>query len=306
MEMSEVATQTEVKEALGGAALGAQAFLLWGLSPLYWKLLIRVPALEIILHRVVWSFLFLVPLLVIMKRWKELAQALTDRRTLPILLLTSVLVSGNWLLYIWAVNAGHVLQSSLGYYICPLVNVFMGLIFLHEKLRRLQWAAVALAGAGVLYMAIQAGEFPWIALTLAFSFSFYGLIRKMAPVGPLVGLAVETLLLSLPAVAYVLFLFESGQGAYGRFGPGLDLMLMGAALFTALPLLLFTSATKKLHLSTVGFLQYIAPTCMFLLAVFVFKEPFSRAKIISFLFIWAALSIYSADSVLHYRHMESK
>lgn len=284
-----------------GVMAAAAAFLIWGISPIYWKSLQAVPAMEIILHRIVWSFFLLVPLTILMRRWQEFIHALKNRRTLLILMFTALIVGGNWLLYIWAVNNDHLLQASLGYYINPLVNVVLGMVFLKERLRAPQILAVTLAATGVLFLTITYGEFPWIALALALTFGFYGLIRKVAPVGSLVGLAVETLLLSIPALAGLIYLDGHGRGSIFRVSLKLDLMLMGCALVTAIPLLLFTLGARRLYLSTTGLLQYIAPSCMFLLAVFLFREPFASAQVVTFILIWTALAIYSTDSVRYYR-----
>ena len=289
------------KNTVLGVGYAASAFLIWGISPIYWKALRAVPALEIILHRMVWSFFFLVPLIIIMRRWQEFIDTLKNHRTLLILLFTALIIGGNWLLYIWAVNNDNLLQASLGYYINPLVNVVLGMVFLKERLRAPQILSVVLATAGVLYLTIYYGEFPWIALTLAVSFGLYGLIRKVAPVGSLVGLAVETLLLSIPALVYLFYLDSQGQGSIFRVSLKLDLLLMGCALVTAIPLLFFTLGARRLYLSTIGLLQYIAPSCMFILAVFLFHEPFSSAQVVTFIFIWTALAIYSTDSVRYYR-----
>ncbi len=288
-------------ESAAGAAFGASAFLIWGLSPLYWKMLQSIPALEIIMHRIVWSFVFLLPIVLLQKRGREMLRVFSEPATLFMLLCTSLFIALNWLIYIWAVNHGHVLQASLGYYINPLVNVLLGMIFLKERLRPFQKLAVLLAGAGVLCLTLYYGKFPWIALTLAFSFGIYGLIRKMASVGSLTGLTVETLLLSVPAVIYLGSLKIKHTGAFLEMGFCTDLFLMGAALVTALPLLLFTIGTRRLHLSTVGFLQYIAPSCMFLLGIFVYGEAFSNIQLLTFCMIWSALILYSADSLLFYK-----
>jgi chloramphenicol-sensitive protein RarD len=277
------------------------AFLIWGLSPIYWKSLASVPAFEILMHRMIWSFIFLAPLVLILGHLKELVKALTAGRTLLILASTTLIVGFNWFLYIWAINSGHILQTSLGYYITPLVNVLLGVVFLKERLRRLQLVAVGLAAVGVSYLTLSYGFFPWVSLALAFSFGFYGLIRKVAPVGALVGLTVETLLLSLPASGYLVYLNHTGRGAFLNAGFTITLLLMGAALMTGLPLLLFTMGTKLLRLSTVGFLQYIAPSCTFLLAVFVYREPLLPAQLFTFVLIWIALTIYSYDSVMTHR-----
>jgi chloramphenicol-sensitive protein RarD len=260
-----------------------------------------VPALEIILHRIVWSFILLLPLIIILRRWQEFVDALRNYRTLFILLFTAIIIAVNWLLYIWAVNNDHLLQASLGYYINPLVNVVLGMVFLKERLRRLQAAAVILATAGVIYLTVYFGSFPWIALTLALAFGFYGLIRKVAPVGALVGLTVETLLLSIPALVYIVYLDSHGQGSIFRVSLKLDLLLMGCAPLTAIPLLFFTLGARRLYLSTMGLLQYIAPSCMFILAVVLFREPFATAQVVTFILIWTALAIYSMDSMRYYR-----
>ena len=288
-------------ETLWGALSASSAFLIWGISPVYWKALRSVPALEIIMHRMVWSFFFLVPLIIIMRRWQEFIDVFKNHRTLLILLVTALIIGGNWLLYIWAVNHEYLLQASLGYYINPLVNVVLGMVFLRERLRPTQMLSVLLAFAGVLYLTISYGEFPWIALMLALSFGLYGLIRKVAPVGALVGLTVETLLLSIPALIYLFYLDSRGAGAMFRVSPKLSLMLIGCALVTAVPLLLFTLGARRLYLSTLGLLQYIAPSCMFILAVFLFNEPFSSVQVVTFIFIWTALAIYSTDSFRYYR-----
>ena len=291
-------------DTVWGVVYAISAFLIWGISPIYWKALRAVPAYEIVLHRMAWSFFLLVPLIIIMRRWQELKDALKNYRTLLMLLFTALIVGGNWLLYIWAVNNDYLLQASLGYFINPLVNVVLGMVFLKERLRPLQTVAVLLAAAGVLYLTVYYGEFPWIALALAVSFGLYGLIRKIAPVGSLAGLTVETLLLSIPALVYLLYIDSQGVGTIFRVSLKLDLLLMGCALATAIPLLFFTLGARRLYLTTVGLLQYIAPSCMFLLAVFLFREPLVKAQVVTFIFIWTALAIYSTDSVRYYRRAE--
>ncbi len=285
--------------AFSGVLLASTAFVMWGLSPLFWKQLGAVPSFEIIMHRMVWSFLFLMPLLVILNQWRDFLKALGNRRTTLLLCGTTLIVGGNWLAFIWAINHDMVLQASLGYYINPLVNVLLGMVFLKERLRPLQIAAVFIAGCGVLYLTFAYGRFPWVALFLAFSFGFYGLLRKTAPVGALVGLSVETFLLSIPALFYLFYLEAKGVGAFNHMGPRTDLFLSMTALLTALPLLLFTTGARLLNLSTIGFLQYIAPTCSFLLAIFVFKETAVPAQMITFAAIWVALAVFTLDGLLH-------
>ncbi|MFC1813310.1 EamA family transporter RarD [Thermodesulfobacteriota bacterium] len=289
------------QESLSGVVYASSAFLIWGLSPMYWKVLHFIPAFEIIMHRVIWSFFFLIILLVFQGHWDEFMAALRNRRTLLTLIPTTIVLGLNWYIYIWAVNNDHILQASLGYYINPLVNVLLGVIFLRERLRTLQTVALVLAGIGVLYLTVHYGKFPWIALTLAVAFGFYGLIRKVAPISSLVGLSVEMLFLSVPALSYILFLDRKGTGALFHVSARIDFFLMGTALLTAVPLLLFTLGTRRLNLSTVGFLQYIAPTCMFFLGVYLYNEPLSRAHIWTFVLIWTALCIYSTDSARYYR-----
>jgi chloramphenicol-sensitive protein RarD len=273
------------------------SFLIWGLSPIYWKVLHHVGAFEIILHRVLWSFVFLMPIVLLSAGWGEFKQAVTSPKTIVILMATAMLVGANWLIYIWAVNNGRVLQASLGYYINPLVNVVLGVVFLQERLRRLQLLAVGLAAAGVLYLTLQYGVFPWVSLALAFSFGIYGLVRKVAAVGALVGLTMETLLLTLPAGIWVLHLYQSQSGAFLRSGRPTDLLLMGTGILTATPLLLFNLGARRITLATLGFIQYTAPTGMLLLGVTIFGEAFTRTQAVTFGLIWTALAIYSWDTV---------
>lgn len=288
-------------EAVAGVFYAGMAFLIWGIGPIYWKALQQVPSFEIITHRVVWSFLFLMALTFFQRKWSEFNSILKAPRILAILTFTSVLVSANWLLYIWAINSGHLLQASLGYYITPLINVFLGIVLLKERLRRPQTIAVLLACAAVVFRTLSYGQFPWIALSLGFTFGFYGLIRKMAPVSSLVGLTVETMLLTAPAGAYLVWLESQGSGALFNTGRAIDGLLIGTGVFTAIPLLFFHLGARRINLSTVGLMQYIAPSGMFLLAVFVYGEPFTPAQIGTFLLIWTALAIYSIDSLRTYR-----
>ena len=284
-----------------GLATAIIAYLIWGLSPIYWKSLAAVPAFEILMHRMIWSFVFLFPLIFVTGRRADLKAAVKSPKVMLILLSTTLLVGFNWFLFIWAINSNHILQTSLGYYITPLVSVLLGMVFLKERLRRIQIAALILAAFAVGMMTIRYGQFPWVSLSLAFSFGFYGLIRKIAPVGALVGLTVETMVLSIPAVGYLGYINMLGEGSFMRVGTGTDLLLVGAALVTALPLLLFTVGARLLHLSTIGFLQYLAPSCTFLLAILVYNEPLTRPQLVAFILIWTALILYSVDSFIHYR-----
>ena len=294
-------TENRRSEPVLGVIYAGAAFLIWGLAAVYWKELRSVPPLEIIAHRVAWSFLFLLPMIILQREWADFIGILKNPRMVLILFLSAILVGANWLLYVWAVNNNHLLQASLGYYINPLVNVVLGMVFLKERLRPPQVIAVLLATTGVLYLTVQYGQFPWIAISLAMSFGLYGLIRKVAPASSLVGLTVETLLLSLPAIGYLIYLDIQGTGSVFRVSLNLDLLLIGCAPLTAVPLLFFTAGAKRLYLSTLGLMQYIGPSGMFLLAVFYYDEPFSTAQIWTFVMIWTALAVYSTDAVLYFR-----
>ncbi len=289
-----------------GVFYATAAFLVWGLAPIYWKPLAAVPAFEIILHRIVWSFLFLLPVLWGRGQMEAFKAVLSHRRSIMTLSVTAVVLAFNWFLFVWAVNHDHVLDTSLGYYINPLVNVLMGVLFLRERLQRLQKFAVALAVIGVGYLTIRFGRFPWISLALAFSFGSYGLIRKVIPVGALAGICVETFLLGVPSAIYLAYLYGKGRGAFLHSGLEVNLLLVGSGLFTSLPLLLFTMGARRIHLSTLGFLQYIAPSGTFLLAVLVYGEPLSLPRLVAFVLIWIALGIYSWDSVRTYRRRHFK
>ncbi len=288
-----------------GVACAFLAFLIWGLSPIFYKALATVPPFEILMHRMVWSFIFLQALLVMLHRWKTFISVFKNLRTLCMLVATTVLVSCNWFVFIWAINNGHILQTSLGYYINPLINILLAMVFLGERLRKLQIMAVLLALAGVTYLTFSLGRFPWVALTLAFSFAFYGLIRKVAPVPTIEGLSIETMFLFVPAAGYLYYLDLHGSGALFRIDRHIDLLLMATALVTALPLLLFTLGARRLTFITIGFMQYLAPSCTFLLAVFLYREPFSTAQAVTFILIWAALALFSADAVAFWRKINS-
>ena len=279
-----------------GPLAAALAYILWGLFPLYIKQLQAVPALEIVLHRSAWSLVFVFGLLALLRRAAWLAAVLRQPRTLAIFGLSALLLAVNWLLYVWAVNAGRVLDASLGYFINPLVNVVLGFAVLHERPRRLQWLAVALAAAGVLWLAVGAGHWPWVSITLALSFGLYGLLRKTAPLGAIEGLALETLMLAPLAVGGLLWLQLSGHSAFGQGDLRLDLWLLAAGPITAIPLLLFASGARRVSMATLGLLQYLGPSIQFLLGVFVYHEPFSESRGLGFLLIWAALAVYSAES----------
>ncbi len=278
------------------------AYLIWGLGPVYWKWLSHVPPFELVMQRTWWSLVFLIIILVFQKRYAEIKAVLRNPRHMALLVITTSFLAFNWYLFIWAVNNDQVLQTSLGYYINPLITVFLGMMFLKERLRKLQAAALLLAAAAVLYYSAGLGEFPWIAIAIAGSFAIYGLIHKMLPVKPLPALCMETFLLSVPALFYIGWLQKNGTGSLFHMGLQTDFLLAGTCLVTALPLLFFTMGTRYAALSTVGFMQYIAPCCTFLLAVFYYHEPFSIEKLVTFIMIWVALMIFSVDTFFRYRH----
>jgi chloramphenicol-sensitive protein RarD len=276
--------------------MGLGAYALWGVLPLYFKALVHVGSTEIVAHRILWSLIFLGALATAWKRWPRIRAALMNPKVALTLLLTAVLIGINWLVYIYAVVSGHVLEGSLGYYLNPLVNVLLGVFLLKEKLSLLQKAAVLLAGSGVAILAFGAGDAIWISLTLAASFAVYGFLRKVAPVDSLEGLWIETLFLAPLAFGWVLWLTGSGHGAFLDSGLTDLLLILGGAL-TAIPLLLFTAAAKRLPYSTLGFLQYVAPSLQFLLAVLVFGEPLTTAHLVCFAAIWTALAIFVGEGL---------
>ncbi len=271
------------------------AYVIWGFFPILFKSLIDVPALQILAHRFVWCFVVVVLLLLWRKEIRAL-KASVNRRALIIYAIAGVLLAINWGTYVWAVNAGYVLESSFGYFINPLVNVVLGTIFLREKLRPLQWVPVGLATAGVLYLTITFGQLPWIALVLAFSFGLYGLVKKLAPLGPLHGMALETTTILIPAAVYLVFMEAAGTGSFGHGNPVNTLLLMFAGLATCIPLLLFSAGAQTTPLSIMGLLQYVSPTLQFLIGVLIYHEPFTRERLIGFIIIWIALLVFSAES----------
>lgn len=280
-------------EATRGMLFAVAAYGLWGFAPVYWKLLHAAPASELLAQRVVWSLLLGALLIASTRSWREFARVLrSPRRVLPILA-SSLLIGVNWLIFLEAVNSGRVLATSLGYFLNPLVNVLLGVVFLGERLTRGQLLAVALGCVGVGLWAVDLGEAPWIALSLAASFGLYGLVRKVASVTPLVGFTLETLLLTPPALAYLAYLAAQGSMALPHEGPGVKALVVGAGVVTAAPLLCFTSAAHRLPLSTLGFFQYLAPSITFLLAVWLYGEPFGRTQAVAFSFVWAALVVFS-------------
>jgi chloramphenicol-sensitive protein RarD len=285
-------------QARAGAIAAATCYFLWGLVPLYWKRLGDVNPVELIAHRHLWSLLLLLALLAAHGAFAGLGAAFRDARTFGRLVLGAVLLTGNWLVYVWGVNAGHVIETSLGYFLVPLVNVAAGRWILHEHLRRAQWIAIGLAAFGVALLIVQVGRPPWIALTLAATWGGYSLLRKQSTLGAIPGLAAETLVLAPPALGFLGWRHLEGTGALGRVDLPTHLLIASAGLVTAVPLLLFAYGAKRVRLSTLGLLQYLAPSVQLVLGIWVYHEPFSRARLASFSFIWAALVLYTADNLI--------
>ncbi len=279
-----------------GVAWAAAAYLWWGLFPLYFRTLAAVPAPEILAHRILWSAVFVTLLASATRHWAAVLRQLRSPGTLPTLAASAVLISTNWLIYIWSVNSGHVLDASLGYFVNPLVTVCFGVLFLRDPLTRLQAIAVALAAGGVLVLAVRGGHVPWVALALAVTFASYGLLRKRARVDATAGLLAEVGLLAPLALAYALALGIGGRGHFGR-GAGETLLLASTGVATAVPLLWFAMGVQRLRLSTVGLLQYLNPTVQFAIAVFAFREPFTAAHAVAFGCIWVSLALYSAEAL---------
>jgi chloramphenicol-sensitive protein RarD len=288
-------------EDRSGLIAGIAAFGTWGLIPVYWKLFTSLSASEILAHRFVWTTGFLVGLLSWQRRWPEVREAIRSRRALFYCLASGVAISVNWFCFIWAVNVGRVIETSLGYFMTPLMNVLLGATFLREKLTRLQLLSVSLALVGVLNLTLGYGRFPWLAIILCVSFGLYGLLRKKSGVRPIPGLFLETALLAPVAAAYLLFLQGAGNSAFSSNGWSMALLLVTTGVVTGLPLVWFGHAARHLRLTTLGFLQYLAPSCSFFLGVFLYHETFTRAHLITFTFIWVALIIFTAEAIWRWR-----
>ncbi|MFT5193730.1 MAG: chloramphenicol-sensitive protein RarD [Cellvibrionaceae bacterium] len=280
-------------------ALGA--FCLWGFLPIFWKLLSDVPSLESLAHRVVWSMLLLVLMLLVMGKTAWIRPTLRDKRKLWVTLLASIMLSINWGLFIYAINIGEVLSASLGYYINPLLSVLIGVLFFRETLRPWQWVSIVAAASGVLWLTWSFGELPWIGLVLAASFGVYGALKKMAVLGPIEGLAIETSGVFLPALGYLIYLSWIGEGVFIAAGPFTSWMLASSAVATAVPLLLFAAAAQRIPLSMVGMMQYIAPTLQLLLGIFLYHEAFPAERLIGFAFIWLALIVFTSEGLFFRR-----
>lgn len=296
-----VAGSPEATEATRGALAAALCYLCWGLVPLFWRQLAGVDARELIAHRLAWSLVFLGLVILVRGGWREVRAALASRRSFWINLVSSSLLTANWLIYVWGVNTGHLIECSLGYFLVPLLNVAMGRLVLHEKLRFIQWVAIGFAAAGVGLHVLQLGRLPWIALSLALTFGAYGLLRKRSPLGPLTGLTVETLLLAPVAAGFLLWRQHTGEGALGHRDFITQLLVLSTGIVTAIPLLLFAYGARRIRLSTLGLLQYITPSVQFALGFWVYHEPFSAERAWSFAIIWAGLVLYTIDSVWQQR-----
>lgn len=294
------------KQTRQGILLALTAYFIWGIAPVYFKFIHYVPATEILTHRVIWSFFFMLALISVCRQWPLVKRACQNRKKILTLALSAVLIGGNWLLYIWAVNNHHMLEASLGYFINPLVNVVLGMLFLAERFRRMQWLAVLLATCGVLVQLWTFGSLPVIGLGLAFSFAFYGLLRKKIAVDAQTGMLFETLWLLPIAGIYLFGIADSTTSHMGLNPWSLNLMLIAAGIITTVPLLCFTAAATRLRLSTLGFFQYLGPTLMFLLAVTLYDEVVTEDKLITFGFIWAALALFIADAIYTQRRTKMK
>jgi chloramphenicol-sensitive protein RarD len=286
-----------VDERRVGVASGLAAYGIWGLFPLYFPLLEPAGGLEIVAHRVLWSLVFIAGLLTVVRRWSHVRAAFADRRTLLVLLGAALLIAVNWLVFVWAVNSGHVVETSLGYFINPLVSVLLGVVVFSERLRPLQWTAVGIAAVAVVVLTVDYGRPPWIALALASSFGLYGLMKKVVRVEAAPGLFVETALVVVPAGAVLAVLHAQGDGTAGNAGIGHLLLLLSSGIATAVPLLLFAAATRRIPLSTVGLLQYVTPLMQLAIGVFVNHEPMPPARLVGFVIVWIALAVFTADSL---------
>jgi len=280
-----------------GVFYAASAYIIWGFFPIYFKLLHSVPAIQIVAHRVVWSFVFLMAVIFLGRQFASFGTKLKLRNIL-LYTLAGILLGTNWLTYVWGVNAGYVVEASLGYFINPLVSILLGMVFLKEKLRPLQWLPVTLAAIGVTYLTLSYGALPWIALVLAFSFGLYGLVKKVAPLNSLHGLTLETGALFIPALGFLLFSEANGTGAFIHLGWSTTILLALAGVITSIPLLLFAAGARRVSLTTIGLLQYFSPTLQFLIGVLVYHEDFTQGRVIGFTIIWIALVIFSMESYI--------
>ena len=284
-----------------GIWMGLATYALWGFFPIYWKFLHPVSALQVIGHRISWSFILLILIISGTRQWKDFRSVALKPNVIGIYSIAGVLLTINWLVYVWGVNAGFIVETSLGYFINPLLSVLLGVFFLRERLRPMQWVPVAIAFIGVIYLTAVYGRLPWIALALAFSFGFYGFVKKLAPLGSLYGLTLETGIVFPLALIYLSFVEFNGTAAFLHGSASITLLLIGAGAVTTIPLLLFASAAKEIPLSVLGLLQYVAPTLQFLIGVFLYKEPFDRAHFMGFAIVWVALVIFWVENYFAHR-----
>jgi chloramphenicol-sensitive protein RarD len=280
-----------------GILYGIGAYLAWGFFPIYWKFLHHVPAIQLIGHRIIWSCILLIVFILFSKQWNDFRRTI-NARVLRIYSIAAILIGINWFVYVWAVNANYIVETSLGYFINPLISVLLGVIFLKERLRIAQWIPVVLAALGVAYLTYEYGRLPYIAITLAFSFGLYGLVKKLSPLGSLYGLTIETGILFIPALGYLIFVQSNNTAAFLHTGTISDVLMVGAGVATTIPLLMFASAARSIPLWVVGLLQYIAPTLQFIIGVFIYKEPFSYHQLIGFGIVWIALVIFLVENYL--------
>jgi chloramphenicol-sensitive protein RarD len=286
-----------------GAIAAAAGFLLWGVVPVYWKQMQSVSAWELIAHRIVWSLFFLFGVLAWQRNFASLRPAFASRRAISLNLLSSLLLAANWTVYVWAVNQGHVIETALGYFLVPLANVAIGSLVLHEKLRPLQWLAIGCAALGVALLLMRVGHVPWIALVIASTWSTYGLLKKQSALGSIAGLTVETVLLFPVAAGLLLWLASQGGGVIGHADGRTQGFVLSAGVVTAIPLLLFAYGAQRLRLTTLGLLQYLAPSVQFLIGLFVYREPFDATRLQAFSLIWAGLIVYTADTFWKQRRL---
>lgn len=291
-----VSSDAQSRASFHGVLAAGGGFLLWGIVPLYWKQMQHVPATELIMHRIVWSLALLLGVLAVKREFATLRPAFASWRSLGRNALASLLLSVNWLVYVWGVNNGHIIECSLGYFLTPLGNVALGFVFLHERLRRLQWTAIAFAALGVALLLIGVGHVPWIALTLASSWSCYAILKKRSALGSVAGLTVETILLLPFAAGALLWWNAQGGGVLGHADLRTHLLVLSVGVITAIPLLLFSYGAQRIRLTTIGLLQYIAPSVQFAIGYFVYREPFDAARFAAYALIWCGLALYTADS----------
>lgn len=293
-----------------GTIYAGFSYFLWGLLPIYWKLVEAVDAKEILANRIFWSFIFMAIFLLSTQKWQLLSQTFKgfakNKKQMAALIIASFLISINWFVYIWAVNSGHMVEASLGYYINPLVSLLLGMVVLKERLTSIQYFSFSLAAIGVLIISFSYGRFPWVAVVLAVSFGTYGLAKKLINIESAVGLTLETLAVAPIAVAYMVFLFFKGDNSFLSEGVETNLLLIGAGPVTAIPLLYFSKGAQKIPLSLLGLLQYIAPTLTLLLGIFIYRETFTKIQLLSFMFIWSALMVYSLSKTRLFTGIEFK